>query len=675
MKECNQRRSDFALWNRVAFSSLVSLLVSTSAVAQFSWKGFGKDGRFVAPDHGISPPRIYQSVSSYVGPQPFDMLHYSLDLSLSLLTDSLGGKTTMTLVLTSAVDSVVLHAVGLQLDTVRVDRLQKSISFNPMDETFTIFLNGMRNPGDTLRIEINYERIPGYPRPSSRQGYYYFRDTLVGLPSNLGYTFSEPSDARFWMPCYDEPWEKATAEINLTIPVGYLAASNGKLSGTTDNGDGTVTWHWREDHQIATYLMCITASAFTIPTLSYVTSTNDTIPVQYYVWSADSVECAAYLPTVREMVVEYSRLFDEYPFDKYGMTAIIPFTYLGMEHQSLTTINWYFKTDRRVVSHELAHQWWGDLVTCGTWADIWLNESFATYSEALWQEHVGGMPALKSYMRDTLSEFQFASWQGAIYDPVGQGFNLFDRVVYSKGAWVLHTLRGAVGDSTFFNVLRAYREKYQSKSAITAEFAAVVDSVMGIDMSWFFDQWIYGPGWPTYSYSYSWGNDTVSLVIDQLQSTSWPTYKMPMQVRVHHPGGSTDFVVLDSMRTQSFGLPLSTQPDSVELDPNYWILKQIAPPPLSVDVGETPTSYRLDQNYPNPFNPTTSIRFALPSSGFVRLEVFSTLGEEVTTLVAHELPAGIHAVNWNARDLASGVYLYRLRAGDYVDTKKLLLLK
>ena len=357
------------------------------------------------------------------------------------------------------------------------------------------------------------------------------------------------------------------------------------------------------------------------------------------------------------------------------MTAVIPFTYLGMEHQSLTTINWYFKTDRRVVSHELAHQWWGDLVTCGTWADIWLNESFATYSEALWQEHVGGASALKSYMKDTLSEFQFASWQRAIYDPVGQGLNLFDRVVYSKGAWVLHTLRGAVGDSTFFNVLRAYRQKYQSKSAITAEFAAVVDSVMGIDMSWFFDQWIYGPGWPMYAHSYSWANDTLSLVVYQLQSQSWPTYKMPMQVRVHHPGGSTDFVVLDSMRTQSFGLPLSTQPDSVELDPNYWILKTIGPPPLSVDVGETPIAYRLDQNYPNPFNPTTSIRFALPSSGFVRLEVFNTLGEEVTTLVAHELPAGIHAVNWNARDLASGVYLYRLRAGDYVDTKKLLLLK
>ena len=313
--------------------------------------------------------------------------------------------------------------------------------------------------GDTLRIEISYRRVHGYPRPSSRQGYYFFRDT-IGLPANLGYTFSEPSDARFWFPCYDEPWDKATAEMNITVPDGYVAASNGRLLATASNGNGTATWRWREDHQIATYLMCITASRFRVSTFPYVSAQGDTIPLQYFTWQSDSAGAAAFLPTVRQMVSRYSELYGEYPFDKYGMSSIVPFVYLGMEHQTMTTLNRYVQTDPRTVSHELAHQWWGDNVTCGTWADVWLNESFATYSEALWRESTGGFLALKSYMKDTLDGFRFGSWQGAVYDPLGQGFNLFDQVVYSKGGWVLHTLRGVLGDSLFFRSLSAYRRTF-----------------------------------------------------------------------------------------------------------------------------------------------------------------------------------------------------------------------
>ncbi len=126
-----------------------------------------------------------------------------------------------------------------------------------------------------------------------------------------------------------------------------------------------------------------------------------------------------------------------------------------MEHQTITTLNRYLKTDEKVVVHELAHQWWGDLVTCGTWKDVWLNESFATYAEALWAEQNGGREALRQYMHSALEHFYYGSWQGGPYDPEGQGFNLFDDVVYSKGAWVLHTLRGVIGDSLFFSSARS----------------------------------------------------------------------------------------------------------------------------------------------------------------------------------------------------------------------------
>jgi aminopeptidase N len=634
-----------------------------------SFCSFEKDGHFVLPERSFP----------YEGPQPFDMLSYKLDVSLAMVNDAFQGKCTMTMRLKANVDSLVLNAVGLSLDTVRVDGVSKNFSFNVPAERFAIFLNGPRSTGDTLSIAISYRRIPGYPRPSSRQGYYFFMDTL-GLPANLGYTFSEPSDARFWFPCYDEPWEKATSEMNVTVPTGNIVASNGKFLGATSNGNGTVTWRWREDHQITTYSMCITASRFTTSTLPYVTSAGDTIPLQYFTWPADSATTAAFLPTVRQMVAHYALLFGEYPFDKYGMTSIVPFVYLGMEHQTLTTMNRYVQTDQRVVSHELAHQWWGNLVTCGTWADVWLNESFATYSEALWRESIGGFSALKNYMRDTLNGFQYGSWQGAVYDPVGQGFNLFDQVVYSKGGWILHTLRGVLGDSVFFKSLHAYRQRYAGKSAITNELKAVVDSVAGQDMSWFFNQWIFGYGWPKYASRYSWLADTLSLTIYQEQSASWPTYKMPMKVRAYYGLGGITFNLWDTLRTQAFRLPLPLAPDSVVLDPDGWILKQIVSPPTSVGDEQQPRMFQLFQNYPNPFNPTTNIGFRISDPGFVSLKVYDVLGQEVATLVHEVKPAGEYSSSFDASNLASGLYFYKLTLAENDGTtrspvKAMLLLR
>ena len=164
------------------------------------------------------------------------------------------------------------------------------------EEEFSVPLGLTRSPGDTVAVEISYRRLPAISRPSSRQGYYFFT-TAIGIPANLGYTMSEPSDARFWMPCFDEPWEKATAEISITVPEAYTAVSNGRLLGTESHGDGTRTWHWREENQIATYLMAVTVSEFTISTLPFVRGADDTIPLQYVVWQEDSALCAAYLPT------------------------------------------------------------------------------------------------------------------------------------------------------------------------------------------------------------------------------------------------------------------------------------------------------------------------------------------------------------------------------------------
>ncbi len=605
--------------------------------------------------------------------QPMDVLHYRLSLALAMSNADLRGVMEITLVLRSPADRVTLNEARLQLDSVTADGGAAPFSVDSTAEEFTVNLPSQRNTGDTVQLRIVYHRDPLVSRPSSRQGYYFFPDT-INIPANLGYTMSEPSDARFWMPCRDDPSEKASAQISVSVPPGYVAASNGRLDSVTSAPGGGSVWHWREDHPIASYLMCVTASRFAVPSLPYLRSTGDTVPVQYYVWAEDSLQAAGYLPTVRNMIAAYADLFGPYPFDKYGMAGVVPFAYGGMEHQSMTTLNRFVETDERVVSHELAHQWWGDLVTCGTWSDIWLNESFATYSEALWAEHSGGTRALRSYMTGALEHFERGSWTGAVYDPLGQGFNLFDDVVYSKGAWVLHMLRGVLGDSVFFDALHRYRASFAGKSALTADFQNAVEAAAGRSLDWFFREWIYGDGWPTYEFSYSWQGDLLSCTLRQRQGPSWQAFKMPLTLRAyHHVGGATSFLVWDSLRTQSFTLPLPYVPDSVALDPDHWVLRQSVPGPAPT--GQITLSFRVQQNYPNPFNPRTRIQYSIPDRRNVTVAVYDILGRKVALLVQENKPPGEYVVDFDGSHLASGTYFVRVQAGGETIEKKMMLVK
>jgi hypothetical protein len=208
-----------------------------------------------------------------------------------------------------------------------------------------------------------------------------------------------------------------------------------------------------------------------------------------------------------------------------------------------------------------------------------------------------------------------------------------------------------------------------------------VDSVAGNDMSWFFNQWIYGQGWPKYAATHSWSANTLTLTIYQQQSASWPTYTMPVQVRAYFSSNDTTFLVQDSLRSQSFIIPLAAQPDSIVLDPDAWILKQIVNPPTDVSEKEIPGGFTLFQNYPNPFNPSTTIHFSLSSQerdgvrSHASLKVFDLLGREVSTLVDGVMEPGEHTVEFNGENLSSGLYIYRLNAGGQTLSKSMLLLK
>ena len=224
-------------------------------------------------------------------------------------------------------------------------------------------------------------------------------------------------------------------------------------------------------------------------------------------------------------------------------------------------------------------------------------------------------------------------------------------------------------------VLAAYRSKYAGRSVTTEEFRAVADSVTGQDLSWFFQQWIYRPGWPVYSMNSGRTGDSLTVTINQLQAAGWPTYRMPIRIRAYGQGRDTTFTVLNDRRTQTFRVPLSFAPDSVVLDPEDWILKQLTKPATAVADEPLPAVLDLEQNYPNPFNPVTSIRYKLPVRASVRLEVFDLLGSRVSLLEEGYREAGEHFVVLDGTGLASGVYVGRLTAGGSVRTIRMVLLR
>lgn len=633
-------------------------------------------------------PEVNHALGIYVS-KPFDVLNYSLEARLAMVDSGFTGLMQIRCRITQPTDSLWFHALGLIFSSITVNGVPATFVMNRPSESFSVFLPRLFAIGETTLVEIAYQRDLSFRRFEERQGYYWYRKNYQpGLvPENIGYTFSEPYDARLWMPCFDDPSDKATCSIEITVPNGYTAASNGLLIETRFNPDSTTSFRWIERNQIATYLMVIAATRYSTFSHWYrkETAPAESLEVKYYMWQEDSAgtrwnAVQALGKTVRMMQV-YSRLFGEYPFEKYGMATVYPFSYGGMEHQTLSTIHrsWLsvagFPHNEDGIAHELAHQWWGNLVTCGTFADIWLNEGFASYAEALWREEEYSDSSTLQKMKN----FRIfdGSWRRAMYDPVGQGLPLFNGSVYYKGAWVLHMLRNMIGDSLFFAVLRNYRTAYSYGTAITSQFQQIVNATTGNNYDWFFGQWVFGRGWPVLAMSQSWDPNTrsLSVTVYQRQDTLWPTFRLPLEIHVFASGSRTSFRVVDTLRTQTFVFALPTKPDSLQLDPQNLILRQLTTPPPGSGGDPLPERFVLYQNYPNPFNPWTVIEYDVPTTSRVSLEVYDVLGRIITTLVDEVKAVGSHRIRLPSDGLASGVYLVRLKTNQTVLTRKMIILR
>ncbi|MEO8167458.1 MAG: M1 family aminopeptidase, partial [bacterium] len=612
----------------------------------------------------------------------FDVLNYKLNLDiyncfLSPYPKSFTASNEITFRVDTMLQSIGLDATNasLTIDSVAM----AGVSFSHAGNILTINLNRTYNPNDTATVKIYYRH-----NNVTDNGFY--------VSNGMVFTDAEPQGARNWYPCWDKPSDKATLDLTAKVPATVKLGSNGRLADSTRVAD-TIWFNWRSRDPISTYLVVISAKVNYNLDIVYwhnPASPNDSIPIRFY-WNTG--ESASNLNNIKTKIIpmttEYSRIYGVHAFEKNGFATLNNlFIWGGMENQTLTSLcpNCW---SENLISHEYAHQWVGDMITCGTWADIWLNEGFATYSEALWYEYTGGYASYKNDIVGDANGYLGSNPGWPIYNPAWainppDNNTLFNTAItYNKGACVLHMLRYTLGDSLFFSAIKSYATdttSFRLKNAVTADFVTKINQVTGQDLNWFFNQWVYLPNHPVYGNGYNFtslggGNWQATFIARQTQSNP-AFFKMPIELKITFASGDTTVRVMNDANNQTFTFTFNRQPTGLQFDPNNNIVLKQGTTTLGVPVNDrVPDKFALHQNYPNPFNPVTTIKYDLPYQSHVRMTVFDVLGSKVAELVNESLPAGEYTTQFNGSNLSSGVYYYRIEAGTFSQTKSLLLIK
>jgi aminopeptidase N len=492
---------------------------------------------------------------------------------------------------------------------------------------------------------------------------------------------------RHWIPSHDVPYDKATLDLFITVPNDLDAFSNGLLLSTSAQAE-TKTFHWQETNPIATYLIAIAVGNYVTLEKDYQSIAGHNIPLEFYAFpsSVDAVQIDwQNLPTMMDF---FERNFTPYPFDRYATAQC--YNRGAMEHQQMTTYSTQLITgDNRydyIMAHELAHHWWGDLVTLGDWRDIWLNEGFATYSEALYFESLYGQDYLAEYM-DALQSIYLGEVSRRGHFPIYDPDYKWGGTIYQKGAWVLHMLRWTIGDDAFWRTLHTWADRYAYGNALIPDFIQIAEEESGQDLAWFFDQWIYKAGYPDFDISWNYQknsqNDyTVTVDVKQQQWNQFQ-FTAPFEIAIETVDGSVLDTLESSSFQQSFQIDVNSEPLAIHIDPNNWLLKQfdiISDPSLP---GVKPNEFYLSQNYPNPFlqNGQTEIVYQIPQifgPHPTSIKIYNILGRHVATLIDRPLQGGLYKTTWDGKDMsgrtvASGVYFYRLESLNQFIEKKLVI--
>jgi aminopeptidase N len=514
-----------------------------------------------------------------------DVVHIDLHLRPDFATKTLHGVCTQSVeAIEDGVDSVRLDAVDLEVVSVTLDA--RALAFESTSRALTIFFARPLAAGERVSFAITYRAT------APRRGLYF-----VDRPQQL-WTQSQDQDARFWFPCFDYPADKQTTSSTIVVPRGLFALGNGELVERTDAGATTV---FRYEQRIPhpTYLVTLVAGAF-----SEIRQPHPRLPVWYYVEPGRETDGERAFGNTPRMIDCFENVIGvPYPYERYGQIAVAEFIFGGMENTAATT-----QTDRTLhdarahldfssdplVSHELAHQWFGDLVTCRDWSQAWLNEGFATYFEAVWSEADLGWDEyaydvytiVQQYLDEDRDRYRRPIVCNTYRDPI----ELFDAHLYKKGGAVLHMLRGELGWGRMRRALRRYVSDNAQRNVETIDLVRAIEAVTGRNLRAFFEQWIERGGHPEVRVGFSWdaARKTATLSVEQQQTVDAanPAYRFDLDVgfvgalpaAAARDAGDAPLPGEQRLRLQverkhqSFAIPLETEPKLVRVDPGAYIL-------------------------------------------------------------------------------------------------------
>ena len=600
-------------------------LFTLSFLVLFSIASFAQDGK---SDYLKDIQKLEQRAAQYklnyqknMNTANYDLKYHRLEWAVDPTQAQISGKVTSHFVALSNMNTITFDlANNLTVTEVKQRGVNLTFTHNANEE-LVIDLPVTQNVGVLDSLSVTYN---GNPVSS---GFGSFEVSTHG-PTNtpILWTLSEPYGAKGWWPCKQSLDDKIDEiDIIVTHPSAYKTASNGMLQSETVVGSNTVT-HWNHAYPIPAYLIAIAVTDYTVYNDYVATGDFNVVNYVYPESLATAQTATANTPAIMDL---FGSLFELYPFsnEKYGHAQ---FGWSGgMEHTTMTFMGGW---SRSLIAHELAHQWFGDKVTCGSWEDIWLNEGFATYLAALVIENFDGQPQFTNWRAGAVN-YITSQLGGSVYvDNVNSVNRIFNsRLSYRKGAMLLHMLRYKLGDLDFFTAIK----NYLADTSVAYDYASTnqlkqhFETVSGLDLTEFFNDWFMGEGYPTFTAT--WSQDTITndlnIRINQAQShASVSFYETPLPVRVTGTMGEVAMVRLETTYDgQVFSRPITFTIASIDIDPDHEIISRNNTAVLGT------TSYLLAadiQVYPNPA--TTVLNITTTNNIVInKVSLFDVVGRKV----------------------------------------------
>lgn len=560
----------------------------------------GMTGIGAKDEKAYKPFFTEQTPRRYAPDRVVDVRHIRLELSFELEKKKLNGVAKISFApIDSGVREIVLDACDMDLGDVTLDGKPVAIQYDgaklrvcfseppPADEVATIAIPySVTNPKAGIYFVAPDANYPKKPVEVWTQG--------------------QDEDARYWFPCFDYPNEKATSEIVVTVPKQFNTLSNGKLLEVKETPAGKV-FHWRHDVPHVAYLVTLVVGEFI-----EVKDEWDGIPVTYYHHPGDEGRAANSFARTPEMVKFFSETIGvRYPYAKYSQIPVTDFIFGGMENTTATTQTAFTLHDNRahldftsnpLVSHELAHQWFGNLLTCRDWSHGWLNEGFTTYMECCWEQHEHGDEHFRYYMLQEmeryLDEDKSAYRRPIVCNRYDEPIELFDRHLYEKGGCVQHMIRFLLGEKLFWKAIQHYTKQNAGRCVVTADWQRAIEETTGKNLDEFFEQWIFGGGHPDFKlgFSHDAAKKLAVLTVSQSQKADDLTavFKLPVAVaftKLREDGSiecRDEQLVHVEKGEHRFNIPLDFEPDFVTFDVGNWITK-------TLDVSGLPETMLIQQ--------------------------------------------------------------------------------